>query len=116
MRELIAVNAELHLCFLKIHGEFYREYHRVFDFNAEVDARNITVYHQPSWEDWLPELLKQYRHEVSVLNLEQAAFIIGAMINRLLEAALDDRPEWLSDPQYLVQIESAAMNFLRTGE
>lgn len=112
LRELIAVNAELHLRFLNIHGDFYREYHRVFDFRAEVDARNITVYHQPSWEAWLPELLNQYHDEIKVTNVEQAAFIIGAMIDRLLEAALEDRPDWLDDIEYLAQIESAVMHFL----
>jgi hypothetical protein len=47
-----------------------------------------------------------------VTNVEQAAFIIGAMIDRLLEAALEDRPDWLDDIEYLAQIESAVMHFL----
>ena len=115
LREVINVNAELHLRFLSLHGDFYRQYHGFFDFHSQIQARNIDVYQQPSWEEWLPELLGQYQQQIIHDNLEQAAFITGNIIDRLLEAALESKPEWLADSQYLLQIEIAAVNFL-TGQ
>lgn len=114
LREVINVNAELHRRFLSLHGDFYRQYHSFFDFHSEVQARNINDYQQPSWEDWLPELLNKYHREIVFSNLDKAAFITANIIDRLLEAALEDHPEWLSDDDYLRQIEIAAINFLTT--
>jgi hypothetical protein len=95
-----------------LHGEFYREYYDFFDFHAEVDSRNIEIYHQPSWEDWLPDLLSKYQAEIFVTDAEQAAFLTGHIIDDLLEAALEEKPDWLEDEDYLQNIETVAMNFL----
>lgn len=113
IRELIKINTELHLRYLDLHGDFYREYHDFFDFHNAVDQLNISTYQQPSWEDWLPRLLKKYQYEITVDDLQQAAFITANIIDRLLEAALEKNPEWLSDESYLANIEKAAMNYLR---
>jgi AcrR family transcriptional regulator len=115
LRELIHIGAELHLRYLKIHGTFYREYYDFFDFHAEVDTRVTQVYNQPSWDEWLLDLLKKYRSELTVTDLRQAAFLTANIIDRLLEAALEDQPDWLADESYLQNIEIAAINFL-TGK
>jgi len=112
LRELIRVTAELHLRYLRLHGEFYREYHDFFDFHSQVDSHMTRVYRQPSWGEWLPELLQKYRHEIAHPDLERAAFLTANLIERLLVAALEDRPEWLEDEAYLDSIETIVMNFL----
>jgi AcrR family transcriptional regulator len=99
IHELIHVTAELHLRYLRLHGSFYREYHDVF--------------HQPSWQDWLPDLLKKYKSEIIVSDLDQAAFISANIIEGLISTALKDRPEWLENEVYLDNIETAVMNFLQ---
>jgi hypothetical protein len=73
------------------------------------------VYQQPSWEDWLPKLLSKYRKDIVVNDIEQAAFITGNMIDRLLAAALEKNPDWLSDPGYLNNLERAVINYLCTN-
>lgn len=110
--ELIRINTELHLRYLELHGDFYREYHDFFDFHSAVDQLNISTYQQPSWDDWLPLLLKKYQHEITVEDLQQAAFLTANIIDRLLEAALEKNPDWLSDDNYLANIERAVMNYL----
>lgn len=112
LREVINIKAELHLRFFAVHGDFYREYHSFFDFHSQVQSLNINVYQQPSWDEWLPELLTKYQAEIRVDNVEQAAFITGNIIDRLLEAALEERPQWLSDDAYLQQVEMAVMNYI----
>ena len=112
IRELIAINAELHLRFLELHGDFYREYHDFFDFHSAVNAINTQVYQQPSWDEWLPRLIAKYQAETTVDELEQASFLTANIIDRLLEAALEKNPDWLSDDSYLANIEKAAMNYL----
>lgn len=115
LRELIQVNAELHLRFLQIHGDFYREYYDFFDFHSGVNALIVDVYRQPSWEEWLPTLLKKYREEIAITNVEQAALIVSGIIDRSLESALENKPEWLADDNYLEQIEIATMSYLTAG-
>lgn len=110
--ELIAINAELHLRYLELHGDFYREYHDFFDFHSAVNAINTQVYQQPSWDEWLPRLLARYRSETTIDDLEQASFLTANIIDRLLEAALEKNPDWLSDSTYLGNIERAIMNYL----
>jgi len=70
------------------------------------------VYLQPSWDEWLPELFRKYRSEISSPDLEQAAFLTANIIERLLAAALEERPGWLEDEAYLCSIETIVMNFL----
>lgn len=112
IRELIKINAELHLRFLELHGDFYREYYDFFDFHSAVNELNTSVYQQPSWDDWLPKLLGKYRREIFVADLEQAAFITSNIIDGLLAAALEKNPAWLADNNYLGGIERAVMNYL----
>jgi AcrR family transcriptional regulator len=113
--ELIRINAELHLRYLELHGDFYRQYHDFFDFHSAVNEVTTGVYQQPSWEDWLPKLLSKYRKDIVVNDIEQAAFITGNMIDRLLAAALEKNPDWLSDPGYLNNLERAVINYLCTN-
>lgn len=113
LRELIRVTAELHLRYLRLHGEFYREYYDFFDFHSKVDTHMTEVYLQPSWQVWLPGLLKKYRAEITTANLDQAAFITANIIERLVAAALEERPEWLESETYLSNIETSVMNFLQ---
>ncbi len=112
IRELIRMKAELHLRYLELHGEFYRQYHDFFDFHAAVDDRVTKVYQQPSWEEWFPEFLHQYQDEITVNNLERAAFIVSSTIDGLLESAVEDAPQWLSDNDYLMDIENMVMGYL----
>lgn len=112
VRELVRVTAELHLRYLGLHGEFYREYYDFFDFQSKVEAHMTQVYRQPSWEEWLPDLFRKYRSEIAPADLEQAAFLTANIIERLLVAALEERPEWLEDESYLDKIETIVMNFL----
>lgn len=112
LRELIRVTAELHLRYLRLHGEFYREYYDFFDFHSKVDAHMTEVYRQPSWQEWLPDLLRKYRSEIIPVDLEQAAFLSANIIERLLAAALEERPEWLEDEAYLQSIETITVNYL----
>jgi AcrR family transcriptional regulator len=118
LRELIRVTAELHLRYLRLQGEFYREYYDFFDFHSKVDTHMTEVYRQPSWQQWLPDLLRKYRSEIAPADLEQAAFLTANIIERLLAAALEERPEWLENEAYLGDIETIVMNFLhgRPGE
>jgi AcrR family transcriptional regulator len=113
LRELIRVTAELHLRYLHLHGEFYREYYDFFDFHAKVETHMTQVYLQPSWEEWLPGLFKKYAAEIVPGDLEQAAFLTANIIERLLAAALEERPQWLQSDVYLANIESIVMNFLQ---
>lgn len=112
LRELIHVTAELHLRYLRLHGQFYREYYDFFDFHSKVDTHMTQVLRQPSWEEWLPDLLKKYQAEIAPSDLEQAAFLTANMIERLLAAALEERPQWLESEAYLSNIETIVMNFL----
>ncbi len=113
LRELIRVTAELHLRYLRLQGDFYREYHDFFDFHTKVETHMTEVYSQPSWQEWLPDLFRKYRTEIVPEDLEQAAFLTANIIERLLAAALEERPEWLEDESYLGNIETIVMNFLR---
>lgn len=118
--ELILVKSESLLRFYQLHGDFYREYWDFFDFHGQVDAMVINHYRQPSWQDWLQQLLRRYdvqyhvkrSDENSVDYIEQTSFIVSHIIDGLLEAALDERPEWLSDPAYLSRIKVAVLGFL----
>lgn len=112
IRELIRIEAALHVRFLKLHGDFYREYHDFVDFHRLVNASVVDVYDQPSFDEWLPDLLTQYQAEVRVKDLEQAAFIASRIISHMLDSALDMNPDWLSDDVYLENVERACMNFL----
>lgn len=112
LRELIRVTAELHLRYLRLQGDFYREYYDFFDFHTKVETHMTEVFRQPSWQEWLPDLLKKYRSEIVPADLEQAAFLSANIIERLLAAALEERPEWLEDEAYLQNIEAVVMNFL----
>lgn len=112
LRELIRVNAELHLRYLRLNGEFYREYHDFFDFHSKVNSHMTEVYRQPSWEQWLPDLLRKYQSEIVPTDLEQAAFLTANIIERLLAAALEERPEWLESEAYLDSIEAVVINYL----
>jgi len=112
LRELIRVTAELHLRYLRLHGEFYRAYYDFFDFHSKVETHMTQVYLQPSWDQWLPDLFRQYRSEIIPPDLEQAAFLTANIIERLLAAALEERPGWLEDDAYLCNIETVVMNFL----
>ena len=116
IHELIHVTAELHLRYLNIHGSFYREYHDFFDFHTQVNKHMTEVFHQPSWQDWLPQLLLKYRDQITITDLEQAAFITANIIEGLITAALKDQPEWLESQSYLSNIETAVMNFLQGSE
>jgi AcrR family transcriptional regulator len=113
LRELIRANAELHLRYLKLHGDFYREYYNFFDFHSKVNSHMTQVYRQPSWEEWLPELLRKYRSEITPVELDQAAFLTANIIERLVAAALEKRPEWLANETYLRNIETIVMNYLQ---
>lgn len=113
LRELIHVTAELHLRYLHLHGEFYREYYDFFDFHSKVDTHMNQVLRQPSWEEWLPDLLRKYQAEITPTDLEQASFLTANIIERLLAAALEERPEWLESEAYLYSIETIVMNFLK---
>jgi AcrR family transcriptional regulator len=113
LRELIRVTAELHVRYLRLQGDFYREYHDFFDFHTKVETHMTEVYSQPSWQEWLPDLFRKYRTEIVPEDLEQAAFLTANIIERLLAAALEERPEWLEDESYLGNIETIVMNFLR---
>ena len=50
--------------------------------------------------------------ELAPSDLEQAAFLTANMIERLLAAALEERPQWLESEAYLSNIETIVMNFL----
>ena len=113
LRELIRVTAELHLRYLRLHGEFYREYYDFFDFHSKVETHMTQVYLQPSWEEWLPDLFRKYEAEIVPDDLEQAAFLTANIIERLLAAALEERPQWLQSEVYLANIEAIVMNFLQ---
>jgi len=112
LRELIRVTAELHLRYLHLQGNFYREYYDFFDFHTKVETHMTEVYRQPSWREWLPGLFRKYRTEIVPEDLERAAFLTANIIERLLAAALEERPEWLEDESYLGNIETIVMNFL----
>lgn len=112
IRELIKTKAELHLHFFELHGEFYRQYHDAIDFHAEVNNCVTEVYQQPSWQEWLPKLLKKYEAEIKTDNLERAAFFISTTIEGLLNAAIEESPDWLSDEDYLLNIEHMTMAYL----
>ncbi|WP_320836785.1 TetR/AcrR family transcriptional regulator [Zhongshania sp.] len=113
IHELIHVTAELHLRYLRLHGSFYREYHDFFDFHGKVNKHMTEVFRQPSWQDWLPDLLRKYKDEIIVNDLDQAGFISANIIEGLISTALKDRPEWLESDVYLNNIETAVMNFLQ---
>lgn len=116
LREIINVNAELHLRYLSLHGAFYRQYYDFFDFHEKVDSHMTQVRRQPSWEEWLPDLLRRYRSEVVAADLDLAAFLTANLIDRLLSAALEKQPQWLESELYLKEIETIAMNYLTCGE
>ena len=112
IRELIHIEAALHVHFMNIHGNFYQEHHDFVDFHTLVDALVVDDYQQPSFEQWLPDLLSRYQSEIKVDDLEHAAFITAHMIEHLLKSAVDQNPAWLSDDDYLEDVERACMNFL----
>lgn len=112
IREIIHVEAALHIRFMSIHGDFYREYHDFVNFRQLVDNTIVSVFKQPSFDTWLPELFAQYKSEIIVEDIEQAAFIVSNIIRELLESAVDHDPSWLSQSSFLDNVERACMNFL----
>ncbi len=110
LREVIAIKAELHGRFLKLHGDFYRDYHNFFDFESTVDEFVSQDLQQPKWDAWLQTLLGHYRHELTMTDIGRASFILGTVIDALLAAALEQHPDWLDDPTYLEQIHHAALS------
>lgn len=107
--EVIRVKAELHQRFLALHGDFYSDYYDFFDFESTVDDFVSTDLKQPTWSTWLQSLMRHYRSELSLDNIERASFLVTHTIDAMLSAAVREHPAWLQDNAFLQQIHRAAL-------
>lgn len=112
LRELVRMNAELYQRYLQLHGDFFRQYHLFFDFQAVVDRCAVERFQQPGLDKWLCWFLNHHRDLLVVDNIPLAAFISSQMIDRLTIAAIDNNPDWLQDEAYLCEIDRAVVGYL----
>ena len=61
----------------------------------------------------MPDQFRKYEAELAPDDLEPAPFLTANIIERLLAAALEERPQWLQSEVYLANIEAIVMNFLQ---
>ena len=110
--ELVHMIAALYSRYLKLHGDFFQQYHQFFDFQSVVDQCAVERFNQPSWDNWLCYFLGQHRNKLAVDNIPRAAFITAKVINGLIEAAVENDPSLLQDEGYLKDIERTVLGFL----
>ncbi|MBW2388375.1 MAG: helix-turn-helix transcriptional regulator [Deltaproteobacteria bacterium] len=96
---------------LKLDREFYRRYHRNFDLSTRwgQDA------HDPGVAvDVLTRLLERERHKLRVTDLRLAAFLVARGMRAVIWLALEERPEYISNPAFTDELVDLSLGYLLT--
>lgn len=94
---------------MKLHREFYRRHFRSFDVGARwgVQARDPAAA-----VEVLAQLLERERHALRTRDPRLAAFLIARGMRAIIWVALEERPEYISDPAFLAELEGMSLRYL----
>lgn len=94
---------------LKLDREFYRRYHRNFDLTSRWG--NDT--HDPAVAvDVLTQLLERERHKLRVTDPRLAAFLIARGMRAIIWLALEERPDYISNPAFVKELIDLSLGYL----
>ena len=107
----VQYSVERHKRLLGLDPDYYRQHHREFQLSTTLpgvepdgDAANAEVLAR--------QLLEHTRSDLRDVDLGHAAFLMGRGIPAILRAALEDRPELLSDERFLEALVDLMARYL----
>lgn len=101
---------------LELHGEFFIEYHRQFDFTLRENPKN----HQSSWRDvglaWLIHVMSENQHRLRVDNIEASAEFLTDVATGYYHRVIELEPERLNDNKMIEQLHDLFCRYLIRDE
>lgn len=94
-----------------IDPNFYLAYRQNFDIHRLVEDLTIAQTN-PSWKEWFPSFLRIHRQRLREGDIDTMSFIARRSLEGNLHAALQERPESLSDESFKSELLTLLLNYL----
>ena len=110
LRELVLVTCRRHQRLLEQHGDIYQRYHRDIQFDNLIQSSVSRYVSIESLQEWLQELLLHHQPRLHRDSAALRAFTIASALTDITARAVDERPEWLTSPEFQNELQRLLLN------